>query len=231
MRTKTLLLTAALFAAGLGVSMAQSVYSVNAVGYVNVTLRPGYNLIANPLNGTNNVISTVIPAASLPDDVQVLTWNNSAQSFNQAVFTAGGVWYDQGGNPDTSVLNPGRGFFVYLPGSTNVTVTFVGEVPQGGLTNSISANYGFYSSIVPQSAGLSTMGFPGVLDMQYLPWSSTAQAYGQALVYVGVQPGFASGWADQGGNPVDPTPAVAEGFVIFNPGAAVSWGRTFSVNN
>src|SRR5437763_15367210 len=61
MRTKTLLLTAAVLAAGLGASVAQTVFSVNAVGYVNVTIKPGYNLICNPLNGSNNVISTVMP--------------------------------------------------------------------------------------------------------------------------------------------------------------------------
>ena len=39
MRTKTLLLTAALAAAGAATSMAQStIYSVNAVGYANITI-------------------------------------------------------------------------------------------------------------------------------------------------------------------------------------------------
>ena len=47
MRTKTLLLTAALSAAGIASSMAQ-VYSVNAVGYVNTPLVTGFNLISNP---------------------------------------------------------------------------------------------------------------------------------------------------------------------------------------
>ena len=47
MRTKTLLLTAALAAAGVVSSMAQ-VYSVNSVGYVNLTLPNGFSMIANP---------------------------------------------------------------------------------------------------------------------------------------------------------------------------------------
>ena len=64
MRTKTILLTAAVLAAGLGASVAQSVFSVNAVGYVNVTIRPGYNLIANPLNNGGNTVSEVLPPAS-----------------------------------------------------------------------------------------------------------------------------------------------------------------------
>jgi len=230
MRTKTLLLTAAVFVAGIGASMAQ-VYSVNAVGYVNVTLKQGYNLIANPLNGTNNLISTVIPAAALPDDINVLTWNSGTQDFNDSDFTAGGVWYDQGGNPSTRVLPPGQGIFVQSPSASDIVITFVGEVPQGGLTNTIGASYGFYSSIVPQSAGLSTMNFPGVIDMTYQTFNTTIQDYSDAYQYVGVMPGYPTGWADAGGNPADPTPAVAQGFLIYNPGAQQNWGRTFSVNN
>ncbi len=58
MRIKALLCAAAL-AAGAVSSMAQSnVYSLNIVGYVNVPLVTGFNLIANPLdNGTNDLAS------------------------------------------------------------------------------------------------------------------------------------------------------------------------------
>ena len=50
MRTKTLLLTAALSAAGIATSMAQ-VYSANAVGYVNKLIPTGFSMIANPVFG------------------------------------------------------------------------------------------------------------------------------------------------------------------------------------
>jgi uncharacterized membrane protein len=43
--------------------MAQ-VYSVNAVGYVNVAVAKGYNLIANPLNNQGgNKVSVLMPTA------------------------------------------------------------------------------------------------------------------------------------------------------------------------
>jgi len=160
MRTKTLLLTAAVIAAGIGASQAQ-VYSVNVVGYVNVTVGAGYNLIANPLNGTNNLVSTVIPGSQLPTDTQLLTWNSTIQDFNQADFVDTGTWYDQLGNPSATVLNPGRGFFLQLPpGSTSRTVTFVGDVATGNSTNRVAHFFDFVASVVPQSAGLSTIGFP-----------------------------------------------------------------------
>jgi hypothetical protein len=224
MRTKTLLLTAAAIAAGVFSSQAQTaVFSQNAVGYVNVTVRPGYNLIANPLNGTNNLLSTVIPTA--PDGSTVFKWNNGAQQFAQADTFLGGAWLDSGFNPSTTVVNPGEGIFFQNNSGANATITFVGEVPQGNLTNNILANFGFYSSIVPQSAGLSTIGFPGVDGMTYNAWDVVNQQYAQALTFLGGQ------WLDGSFNPADPTPAVAEGFLISNPGSAVAWARTFSVNN
>jgi len=231
MRTKTLLLTASIIAAGVAASQAQ-VYSVNAVGYVNVVVKPGYNLIGNPLNGTNNVISTVLPAASLPNDLTLLTWNNTIQNFNQADFVDSGIWLDQSFAPSTTVLNPGRAFFLQSPSASDITITFVGEVPQGAaLSNPISANYGFYSSIVPQSAGLDAMGFPGVVDMTYQTFNPTIQNYSQAWQYVGKDATYPSGWADHNFNPGDPAPSVAQGFLIFNPGTAQNWTRSFSVNN
>jgi len=94
MRTKTLLLTAAVLAAGLGASMAQSVFSVNAVGYVNVPLLHGYNLISNPLNGTNNLISTVIPSA--PDSSILYHFNSASQTY----FGSDTFYFFDAGNPD-----------------------------------------------------------------------------------------------------------------------------------
>jgi len=231
MRTKTLLLTAAVFAAGIGVSMAQ-VYSVNAVGYVNVTVGPGYNLIANPLNGSNNVIGTVIPIA--PDNSSVFVWNKGLQQFNQAdtYFNfppPDNGWYDAGSNPSTTVLEPGSAFYFVNPSGSS-TLTFVGEVPQGNLTNTIVANYGFYSSIVPQSASLTSMGFPASDNMSVFFFNQAAQQYNQAITYFDFPPPD-NGWYDSGSNKVEPTPGVAEGFLLFNPGATANWVRNFSVNN
>jgi hypothetical protein len=223
MRTK-ILLSAALVAAGVAAADAQQVYSVNAVGYVNVTIMPAYNLLANPLNGTNNVISTIIPTA--PDGTSVLTWNAAINDFNQAdqYFTGAG-WLNGDGDPSTRLLPPGQGFFLQNNSGANATITFVGEVPQGALTNRIGTSYGFYGSQVPQSAGLTALGFPGVEGLTYNSWNKTTQDYNQSYQY---SSGF---WFDPNGDPNDPVPAVAEGFLVTNPGAAVNWTRNFSVNN
>ena len=126
--------------------------------------------------------------------------------------------------PSTTTLNPGEGFFFQNNSGGNITLTFVGEVPQGSLTNRIGANYGFYSSIVPQSAGLTALSFPGQDGMTYNGWDAVNQTYAQAYSF------FSGAWFDPGFQTVDPVPAVGEGFLITNPGGAVNWARTFSVN-
>lgn len=211
MRTKALLSTAALLAVVAVSASAQSVYSVNAVGYVNKSLLANFNLISNPLNGTNNNLSTILPV--LPDGAQILTWNPAIQQFNDAnVYFEGFGWV-----PDAP-LPPGQGAFLFLPSAT--TVTFVGDVPQGNLTNAIPSNFSLLSHIVPQSIGVEATGLPSEDGDQVLFWNAATQQFADAIVYFG---GF--GWV-----PSDPTPQVGEGFFYFNTSTLRQWGRTFTVN-
>jgi len=225
MRTKTLLLTAAVFAAGLAASMAQ-VYSVNSVGYVNFAIsRSGFALVANPLNGTNNQINTIL--SGVPVDTQLYRFVNGsyadAESFTGTPAQGGIGWVDGGGNPSTTVLNPGEGFFLYVPSAT--TVTFVGEVPQGKLTNAIPNHFSIRASQVPQSSDVNTLGFPGVVDDTLYFWDIANQTFKGAIVNVG-----GGQWFDDFGNPVNPTPTVAEAFFVDKQGAS-NWTRNFDVNN
>lgn len=223
MRTKTFLLSAAVLAAGLSASVAQSVFSVNAVGYVNITVVNGNNLIANPLNGTNNNINTVIPTA--PAGSTVTKWNGTLQQLAPSdAYLAGTGWVDENFAASTTTIAPGEAFFFQNPGAT-ATLTFVGEVPQGNLVNPIGPLFGFYSSIVPQSASLPALSFPAAGGMVYNAWDRVGQKYGAGLTFLA-----GTGWVDENFANVDPVPAVGEGFLITNPGGAVSWTRTFSVN-
>ena len=211
MRTKALLLSAALLAAGLTTSTAQSVYSVNAVGYVNVTLPASYSMIANPLNTTNNTIGSLI--TDFPLFGNLLKWNGT--SFDTATWT--GASWDQ---PNIT-LNPGEGAFVN-PGAA-FTLTFVGEVMQGSLANPIPAGYSVRSSQVPQSGGLgSVLGLTqlGFFD-NVLVW--TGSGY-RTYTYLG-----GGNWDDGQGGSTEPVINVGQSFFI-NAGASTSWNRTFSVN-
>src|SRR5690349_15762138 len=120
MRTKTLLLTAALAAAGAASAMAQNVYSVNAVGYANVALKKGFNMVANPFVVADSTIETLIPTA--PDQTAVYPYDNGNYS---GPFTYYGppdnLWDPAGGQ-----ITFGHGAFINA--SSAFTITFVGEV-------------------------------------------------------------------------------------------------------
>ncbi len=182
MRTKALLCAAAL-AAGTVASMAQSnVYSLNIVGYVNVPLKAGFNLIANPLDNGTNTLSSLFPNAGFGDTVY---------QFNNGTFASSlyaGAW-----SPDL-VTVPGGGIF-YQAGSA-FTNTFVGNVLTGSLTNKIKAGFNIVSSQVPQADTLENLGYPaGFGDTAYFFRNG---AYVSSL--------FAGAWSP------DLVPAVGEAF-------------------
>jgi len=236
MRTKALLLTVALSAAGVASSMAQ-VYSANAVGYVNLSLQAGFNLIANPLNGTNNHLSTILPLADEADGSLVYRFNPATQNYTDGIqFFAGAGWISTDPDPNAAVINPGEGFFIQPAGPTPLNVTFVGEVPQGTLTTPVTGGirYSILSSQVPQAlplgdaASAGTLMFPAVEgDTVYLFDPATQQYKDAYLYFEGV--GWSSNNADDPG-PQGPTIPVATSFFVQKQGANVNWTRTFTVN-
>src|ERR1044071_8576565 len=140
MRTKTLLLAAVLSAAGIASSLAQ-VYSVNVVGYINLTLKPGLNLITAQLKGTNQAIGTILGNTTpiLPANSLLFTWDAAGQKFANAQIAGGdNKWYDPvSGAESTTTVNPGQAFFINNVGTADVTLTLVGEVPTGATSVSV----------------------------------------------------------------------------------------------
>lgn len=219
MKIKTLLLTVALCAATLATAVAQTVYSVNAVGYVNVTVPAnGFALLANPLNvGTNNSISAVLP--DVPVGTVVYTFDPTAAAFVQITKRSATLW--SGGTGNNTVLNPGTGFFVRNAAATPLNITFVGEVPQGtNLTVSIpKAGFNLIGSIVPQAGKVSTdLGLPTVANDAIYTFNPTSQSY------VTSTKRSATLWS-----PSEPVIEVANGFFL-KATAPSTWTRSFSVN-
>jgi len=208
MRTKTLLLTAAVIAAGMAASQAQ-VYSVNAVGYVNSALPFGFSLVANPLNTTNNTIGVLLPTP--PDFTTLYKWNESSQGFDIATYFLG-AW----DHPEYT-LNPGEGAVVSAPSA--FTITWVGEVMQGTLANTVPQNYSIRSSKVPQAGTLTALVFPQPNEFDTLyKWNQTTQGYDIFTYFLG-------SWS-----PSEPSIGVGESFFYSGTGT-LNWTRTFSVNN
>lgn len=226
MRTKALLLTAALGFAGVATSMAQAVYSVNVVGYINLTMKPGFNLVANQLKASpNNKLDSVLPAPA--DENQVLKFANNNYSIDIA---NSGSWFDNAtGNPSTTTVAPGEGFFFYNAGAGDSSVTLVGEVTTGnGLTVPMASGFNLVSSIVPQALDLSLAnGFPQVDEAQVLTFNPLTQNYNPILINQG-----GAWFNNETGDPAVASAAVGQGFFVFNPGPGnMSWTRNFNPNN
>jgi len=181
-----------------GNSIAASV-NVNSiadgiVGFINVSAPAGYSLIANPLVGSegSGLVST------LPTGTRVLNFNDGSVAA-VAVNTSTkkikapkiGSWGVPGknwtkttaapldwaetiyngtnwSNPDV-LPGPGEGAFLFNPGKTAVTLTFLGKVLPAGTTNNIPSGYSLRSSVAPIPGQLDTaLGMPvAVGDVVY----------------------------------------------------------------
>jgi len=234
MRTKTLLLTAALGAASIASSMAQ-VYSANAVGYVNLSLPAGYSLISNPLIGTNNHLNTILPLPNSADGTVIYRFKPSIQNYGNPIqFIEGFGWYVPDELASFLDLPPGEGVFILPSGPTPLNVTFVGEVPQGNLAHAVPSNFSIQASEVPQALPIGqdnaagTLQFPAVDgDVVYI-FDSSTQSYKEPYGFI---EGF--GWysenADNPG-PNGPVIPVGTSFFVSKFGASTTWDRQFSVN-
>jgi len=237
MRTKVLFCAAAL-AVSLASSMAQ-VYSLNVVGYYNVTIpQNAYYMVANQLNTTNNEIQYVVPN---PQDYTVM-YKFIGGGYQATTFYGtdlGGSGWDNGG---IFTLNPGETAFVQDPGTPGgQTLTFVGTVLQGVLSNNIpaSGNVVFRSAMIPVMATLdglngATTGAQGTVGMA-APADDYDVAYAfigggfQATTYYGTDLG-GNGW-DYDGTGAGPVIQVGEGFAyqkaLGNPTTA--WVINFTI--
>jgi len=213
MRTKALLLTAALSAAGVATSMAQTVYSVNAVGYVNTTLVPGFNLISNPLKATDSTIATLFK--STPVGTTVFKFIGT--SFKSSTYDQDDLVFEPNG--DLTVV-PGEGVFVKIPGTANVTVTFVGEVSSGVLSHALPQGLSIQSSEVPQAGTAEFLQLVGEPNDVIFQWDTVGQKYKSSTF----------DQDDLVWSPALGTLKVGEAFFLQKKNAGKTWDRTFNIN-
>jgi hypothetical protein len=217
MRTTKALACVAVMAAGLATSMAQSnVYSLNVVGYYNVTVPSGkYFAVANQLNTTNNTIPFVLP--TVVDDTELFKFIGGGYQASTYEDFLGG--WDQ----PTWTLNPGETAMLFNPSSNpSQTFTFVGEVLQGSLTNTLPiGSICFRSSIVPQQGTPADFSLPAENDDQIYVFNNgyASDTYED----------FLGGWGDNSG--AGPTILVGQGFGYkkASTGTSSSWVRNFTV--
>jgi hypothetical protein len=252
MRTKTLLLTAALVAAGVASSMAQSnVYSLNIVGYVNIPVAAGKSIMLNnPFDtGTGNNVTNVIVQPymggtnDVPDPAIDAGWNNTQlYAFKQGVgyiqetYASGFGWFPGANDPgdvngnSTLTLPPGKGFW-FVP-TTNSTVTFTGSVVLGS-TNSIPPGTSQIGSAYAGSTTLSQLGLNGNNNDTIYRWYSPAfpppAGYAGAVYHFGGGVFYATGygWYDNDA----PTSTNAGGGGGSTNGPVLNVGEAFFYSN
>jgi hypothetical protein len=187
MRTKTLALSALLGALTTASVVAQTnVYSLNAVGYINVTLYPGYNIITCPLIcSPDNTIGTLLNNSNgafqgtghpiLHAQVFQLSANNLPNTTDTSGNSGGNGW-ESGG---TITINPGQSVYFFNPEplgtGSNMVATWVGTVPQNstalssqlptGLTNYLAPGYNLVGSIVPAVGDIITNSIMALTNM------------------------------------------------------------------
>ena len=230
MRIKVLICAAALAAASAFTSMAQNVYSLNAVGYINIPLVEGFNLIANQLDfdgtGTNNTTSNIL-GTNVPLNSAVYTWAGS--TYNIATFAVpkgqtAGAWNKN------FTLNPGQGAWLDIPAGglagTSSNLTTVGQVDQGALVNKNLAAGGGYSllgSMVPIQGGIQTvLNYSPVVGDTVYQWNPTTSSYTISTFAI-PKGGTQAVWGKS-----EPVIGIGQGFWL-NSGAASMWSNYFIV--
>jgi hypothetical protein len=164
-----------LSASNVSFAVANSLYSANAVGYVNIAVPPGTTLIANPFNIASNTVSALFP--NVPDKSQFFEFANGVGYTSGTTYAANrGGWF--GANP---AFGPGQGGSLQNPTGSNATLTLVGTVPQGTLSMTIPAGYSLVSPLTPVSTALGTLpGGTGDLLHRWVNGAWATYTYGSA---------------------------------------------------
>jgi len=203
--------------------MAQNVYSLNVVGYVNVPITNGFNLIANQLDAdgtmTNNTLAGIF-STNWPNTTKVYSFNPSTGLYGIATYFSATKTWSGAVAAANAALSPGQGVFVQLPPTAAPqTLTLVGNVIQGSNVIPYIKGFQVVSSIPPISGGVKTaLGYvPTNLDKFYT-YNAVSGAYTIHTWFSAT-----STWA--GG---EPTPAVGDA-MFLNANAAGSWTQAFTV--
>jgi len=233
MRTKVLVCAAALAVASAFSTMAQNVYSLNVVGYINIPLVEGFNLVANQLDfdgtGTNNTVVNIL-GTNLPLKTTIYTWNGTtyaSSTYNTVKGSTTAAW-----NAPAVTLNPGQGAWLSIPkgglAGTSSNVTTVGQVDQGSLVNPnllAAGGFALVGSMVPISGGLQhVLGYTPLVGDKVYQFSASSQSYLPASSYATVKGSSSAAWI-----PAEPTIGISEGFWL-DAGAGAVWSNYFEVS-
>jgi hypothetical protein len=237
MRTKTLLIAAAALAVGIATSMAQT-YSQNVVGYYNLNLLTGYNMVSVQFAvGVSNGASEIFP--NIPDGTALLTWDPIGVQYVYNYYDTGGgssapaaSWYMADYNTLTNqpVLKTGQACFLLLP--SPVTNTVVGAVLNTN-TDNLIAGYNMVASSLPLGGATTN----NLFNMASLPDGTALLTWNQSAVqYVynyydtgGGSSTPANSWYMADYNTLTNAPifSVGQGMLFLTP-STWAWTQTYT---
>jgi len=241
MRTKTLLIAAAALAATVTASQAQTVYSQNVVGYINITVTNGtLAFSANQLDTGSNTLNNVFNTGVKSGFTKILEWNgagyNTYTYLNSSASGVGSGWFN--GSVEVGTTNyaqPGYGFFIANGSSAPITIPTVGQVIQG--TNIYVIPPGLSPISLPeplagQALNSTNVNFPCISGyVKYLTWNGggyTTYTYLNSSAS-GVGSGFFNGPTPI---PASALPPAGGGFFVDNgtvPSKTLYWTNVFEV--
>jgi outer membrane protein assembly factor BamB len=197
-------------------------YCSQVIGFINMTIPPGTNIIANqfyqvydgyapfyPQNTANGLLSFMDENSfPLPDGTEIMIWNGIGFETNTFLAYIPG-WVPNG---DAKLL-PGEAAFI--TNAADFTIPFVGLVLKGLSANPIVAGTNYVSSIVPW-AGLihSILNYNPNNGDKVLLW--TGSNYSTNTYYTN------SGWTSN-----EPVIGVGQGFVLVASQTNL-WQQSFS---
>ncbi len=117
--------------------------SSNILGYVSISLPPGFSMISNPLDSSTNAVARVFK--DWPDGT---TFNK----FDTGLFrlVENGIRLGRWIN-SAEALKPGEGAIVFNPTVDHRTICFTGEVLQKEISVVVPAGYSIRSSLLPRA--------------------------------------------------------------------------------
>lgn len=234
MRTKTVLLSTLLGALGsVAVHAQTNVYSLNTVGYINVTANPGFNIITCPLVASpDNTVGTLLNnSGHIYNGDTVYFFDATTGTYSSDTASARASNPDGWGNGGTNVLAPGVACWFLNSASSNVVITFVGTVPSGPVTNALLTGFNLVGSIVPASGDIVSNSITGLTNYNVgddvYTFNSGPQTFTEFTSSHRGTSGYSNNWSSLG----DPTTTnVYQGFFYLNSGATVNWVENYSVS-
>jgi hypothetical protein len=177
------------------------------VGFQKRLLATGWNMLANPFFSPTNVqISTLLP--NVPSSTVLQFWGFT--NWGPSTTFSSGSW----DHPNWT-LPFGGGARIQVP--TNTTITFVGQVVQGKMTNAIPSGSSVSSSLIPKSGTVTQLGLTSLGNGDWIEkWNGSS-----FICYTN----SSGSWS-----PSTPTLSVGESIVIHATSLSF-WSRTFDTTD